>query len=82
MHNGYLDLMHVTCILLQLYHRFIDDLPASESSYRSNVHTEFPYIYDTKYLCNNSPVLFNKLNKDTSLGNCYKILLELETGKK
>ncbi|TXG78260.1 hypothetical protein E6Q11_01460 [Candidatus Dojkabacteria bacterium] len=38
----------------------------------------FPTIYDTKYICNSSPVIFNKLNLNSSLGNCYEFLRNKE----
>jgi hypothetical protein len=36
----------------------------------------FPTIYDTKYITSTSVLLYNKLNRQTNLKNCYEILEE------
>lgn len=45
-----------------------------EQEYKRKVSSIFPRIYDTKYLCNNHPVLNNTLNRLTNLDNCYQSL--------
>jgi len=47
-------------------------LPPTWKSFAKNVRKIFPYIYDTKYICQNNPVIVNSLdNRQTNLEACY-----------
>jgi hypothetical protein len=57
---------------MQVYYRFIEDLPPSWNEYKHKIHAMFPYIYDNKYLFANSPSLNHQVaGKMTGLENCF-----------
>lgn len=71
-HNGILDLMHVICAVMQVYRRFIGRLPPTVEEYKSRLNQVFPVIYDTKFMCSTSVVIYTRLKKATDLKSCYE----------
>ena len=63
-HNGFIDILH-------LYDKFVEHLPENQSEFKSNFSKYFPIIYDTKFMLNNSNVLFSETNKYTALYDSY-----------
>lgn len=73
-HNGFLDILH-------LYNKFIGTLPETQSDFKRKFIKEFPQIYDTKFMLNNSNHLFSETNKYTALYDSYVEASELESPK-
>ena len=73
MHNGFIDSLH-------LYDKFIDSLPKSLGEFKEEFHSNFPTIFDTKYILNScislSPYFGN--GKLTSLGDAYNRVLQTD----
>lgn len=68
-HNGFLDILH-------LYNKFIGKLPETQSDFKSKFREQFPNLYDTKFMLNNSNYLFDESNLHTSLFDSYMVALK------
>ena len=69
-HNIYFDMMF-------LYDKLIGDLPPDFYTFKKQVHSYFPIIYDTKYISTLLTKKYKKCNiEKTDLDNVYKTLLK------
>jgi len=63
-HNMLLDLLHT-------YGRFVKPLPNTLSEFKTNIHSTFPNILDTKYFISNCPPILN-IFTHTGLEEAYQ----------
>jgi hypothetical protein len=63
-HNGFLDILH-------FYDKFIADLPETQNDFKQGFNQNVPFLVDTKFMLNNSNVLFSKTNRHTPLELSY-----------
>jgi len=68
-HNGFLDMCH-------LQDKFFYSLPETHREFKMMLKKEFPVIYDTKYMHNNSNILAAEVGNHMDLSSIYKKLLK------
>ncbi|XP_060064675.1 poly(A)-specific ribonuclease PNLDC1-like [Ylistrum balloti] len=68
-HNMFLD-------LLLMYDKFHEPLPDTFEEFKKEMQNVFPYVYDTKHICNNTRKLYrdSSLINNSSLGMLYQSL--------
>lgn len=68
-HNGFLDILHT-------YDKFYYRLPERHQDFKSAFSNYFPSLFDTKFMLNNSNILYNQVGAQTDLSGAFKNLFK------
>ncbi len=64
-----------------MYNAFFGPLPETQKEFKINLKRDFPVLYDTKYLQNNSNIIASDIGFQMDLSSFYKAMLKYHTSE-